>query len=133
MFVPAIAILDLPAERPRASRAELVDATGLSPATVGRAVGRLRRQGVLREVALEASGVGRPPRSVELEDHSAFVVGIDAGGRMLRAAIADLGGTLGARIALTVPTGSVQAVVAGISGIVDMPTVVSPGRRTCQA
>ena len=143
MFDPAIAILEVLAERPRASRAELVDATGLSPATVGRAVGRLRRQGVLREVALESSGVGRPPRSVELEDHSAFVIGIDAGGRMLRAAIADLGGTLGARIAQpvrhahdhealvedvitlieelarTVPTGAVQAVVAGISGIVD--------------
>ena len=64
MIDPAIAILELLAGRAHASRSELVNATGLSPATVGRAVGRLRRQGVLREVALEASGVGRPPRSV---------------------------------------------------------------------
>jgi predicted NBD/HSP70 family sugar kinase len=143
MSEPTIAILEILAERPRASRAELAEATGLSPATVGRTIGRLRRDGVLREYALEAAGVGRPPRVVELDDRSAFVIGIDAGGRTLRAAIADLGGTFRGRIArpvrdpadrealvddlvalaaeLTegVRPGAVQAVVAGISGIVD--------------
>jgi predicted NBD/HSP70 family sugar kinase len=143
MTDPTIAILEVLARRPRASRAELADATGLSPATVGRAVGRLRRDGFLREVHIESSGVGRPPRIIELDDRSAMVVGIDAGGRTLRAAVADLGGRLRARIALPVrdPTdpeallddlvalveelsgsvrpGAVQAVVAGISGIVD--------------
>ena len=140
---PTIAILELLAERPRASRSELVAATGLSAATVGRAVARLRRHGLLREVPLDAAGVGRPPRIVELEDRSAFVVGIDAGGRTLRAGIASLGGRLGTRIARpvrdatdpdallddlvalvdalaeSVGPGTIQAVVAGISGIVD--------------
>jgi predicted NBD/HSP70 family sugar kinase len=140
---PTVAILELLAERPRASRSELVAATGLSAATVGRAVARLRRQGLLRELPVDASGVGRPPRIVELDDHSAFVVGIDAGGRTLRATVASLGGRLGTRIARpvrdaadpdaliddlvalvdllaqTVGPGTIQAVVAGISGIVD--------------
>ncbi|MEP6639650.1 MAG: ROK family transcriptional regulator [Chloroflexota bacterium] len=143
MVEPTVAILELLAERRRASRSELVAATGLSAATVGRAVARLRRQGLLREVPLDAMGVGRPPRIVELDDRSAFVVGIDAGGRTLRATVASLGGRLGARIARpvrdptdpeallddlvalvealagTVGPGTVHAVVAGISGIVD--------------
>ncbi|MEO8229964.1 MAG: ROK family transcriptional regulator [Chloroflexota bacterium] len=140
---PTVAILELLAERQRASRSELATATGLSAATVGRAVARLRRQGLLREVAVDAIGAGRPPHIVELDDHSASVVAIDAGGRTLRATVASVGGRLGARIARpvrdpadpdallddlvalvhalaeTVGPGTIHAVVAGISGIVD--------------
>jgi predicted NBD/HSP70 family sugar kinase len=140
---PTVAILEMLAARPRASRSELATATGLSAATVGRAVARLRGQGLLREVPVDATGVGRPPRIVELDDRSAFVVGVDAGGRTLRAAVAGLDGRLRTRIARpvrdaadpdaliddlvalvdalaqTVRPGTIHAVVAGISGIVD--------------
>jgi predicted NBD/HSP70 family sugar kinase len=138
-----VAILEILAERPRASRTQLAEATGLSAATVGRVVDRLRRRGVLREYSIDATGVGRPPRLVELDDDSAFVIGVDAGGRTLRAALADLQGTIRGRLArptrdpsdrnavvgdlvaliedlaVTVRPGTVLAVVAGISGIVD--------------
>lgn len=140
---PTVAILEILADRPRASRAQLADATGLSAATVGRVVDRLRREGVLREYSIDATGVGRPPRLVELDDDSAFVVGVDAGGRTLRAALADMQGAIRGRLArptrdpsdrravlsdlvaliedlaVTVRPGTVHAVVAGISGIVD--------------
>ncbi len=140
---PTIAILEALARRSRASRSELVQATGLSGATVGRTVDRLRREGVVREHPLEAVGVGRPPRVVELDGERACVVGIDAGGRTLRAAVGDLGGTIRARLArpirdpadagtlvddlvdLVVDLGSqvrpgaIKAAAAGISGIVD--------------
>lgn len=143
MSDPMVAILEVLAERPRASRAQLAEATGLSAATVGRVVDRLRRDGVLREYSLDATGVGRPPRVVELDDGSAFVVGVDAGGRTLRAAVADLQGTIRGRLARptrdpsdrssvvgdlialiedltqTIRPGTVHVVVAGISGIVD--------------
>jgi DNA-binding Lrp family transcriptional regulator len=143
MSDPTIAVLEALARRAPVSRAELAGTTGLSAATVGRTVGRLRRVGVVREYALEASGVGRPPRVVELDDRAAFVIGIDAGGRTLRASIADLAGNLRHRVArpvrdpgardglvddlaalvaelsADVRPGSVQAVVAGVSGIVD--------------
>ena len=143
MSDPTVAILEVLADRPRASRAQLAEATGLSAATVGRAVDRLRRGGVVREYSIDATGVGRPPRLVELDDDSAFVVGVDAGGRTLRAALADLQGTIRGRLArptrdpsdrnavfgdlvaliedlaVTVRPGAVHAVVAGISGIVD--------------
>ena len=138
-----MAILEVLAGRLRASRAELVQATGLSSATVARAVDRLLREQVLREYALEAVGVGRPPRVVELDEASACVVGIDAGGRTLRAAVGDLSGSIRARIArpvrdpidaaalvddivdlvvdlgTAVRPGAIRAVAAGISGIVD--------------
>ena len=143
MSDPTTAILEVLADRPRASRAQLAEATGLSAATVGRVVERLRREGVLREYSFDATGVGRPPRLVELDDDSAFVVGIDAGGRTLRATLADLQGTTRGRLArptrdpsdrtavvgdlvaliddlaASVRPGTVLAVVAGISGIVD--------------
>jgi predicted NBD/HSP70 family sugar kinase len=143
MSDPTVAVLEALAHRAPVSRAELAGTTGLSTATVGRTVGRLRRVGVVREYALEASGVGRPPRVVELDDRAAFVIGIDAGGRTLRASIADLAGNLRRRVArpvrdpgardglvddlaalvgelsADVRPGSVQAVVAGVSGIVD--------------
>jgi predicted NBD/HSP70 family sugar kinase len=143
MSDPTVAVLEALARRAPVSRAELAGTTGLSAATVGRTVGRLRRVGVVREYALKASGVGRPPRVVELDDHAAFVIGIDAGGRTLRASIADLAGNLRRRVArpvrdpgardglvddlaalvaelsADVRPGSVQALVAGVSGIVD--------------
>ena len=140
---PTIAILEVLAARQRASRADLVQATGLSSATVARAVDRLLRDHVLREHALEAVGVGRPPRVVELDQAAACVIGIDAGGRTLRAAVGDLSGAIRARIARpvrdpidaaalvddivdlvvdlgrSVRPGAIRAVAAGISGIVD--------------
>jgi predicted NBD/HSP70 family sugar kinase len=140
---PTVAILEILAHRSRASRAELVDATGVSPATVGRAIARLRREGILRESSPNDSRVGRPPRIVELEERSAFVVGVDAGGHTLRAALGDLQGAIRARIARPVrdpgdpealiddlaglvrelsaslPASAVRVVAAGVSGIVD--------------
>src|SRR5947209_4147660 len=140
---PTVAILEILAHRSRASRAELVDATGVSPATVSRAIGRLRRDGILRELSPNGTRVGRPPRLVELEPRSAFVVGIDAGGHTLRAALGDLQGAIRGRIARPVrdpsdpealiddlaalvgeltaslPATAVHVVAAGVSGIVD--------------
>jgi predicted NBD/HSP70 family sugar kinase len=140
---PAVAVLEALAGRERASRAELADLTGLSTATVGRTVEALRRSGVLRELARSPSGVGRPPRVVELDGRAATVVALDVGGGTLRAALADMSGVIHSRVARTVrdpddgeallddllsivrevaaiaPGDSVQAVAAGISGIVD--------------
>jgi predicted NBD/HSP70 family sugar kinase len=143
MTDPTLAVLEVLGERTRASRSELVAATGLSAATVSRAVGRLRRDGVIREGPLVSTGVGRPPRVVELDDRMVGVVGIDAGGRTLRAAMGDLAGSIRIRAARPVrdpddrdalvgdllalvrdvseasPPGAVRALVAGVSGIVD--------------
>ncbi len=146
MVTPVVAILEALSSLERATRAELADVTGLSQATVGRAVDQLRRDHVLRESSLSPSGVGRPPRVVELDERATAVVAVDAGGRTLRASLVDLRGNLRARAARPVRDpadgatltddlvaiveevgrsavpGAVQAVAAGISGIVDART-----------
>jgi predicted NBD/HSP70 family sugar kinase len=141
--IPDIAVLEILAGRDGASRALLAELTGLSAATVGRSVDRLARMGILRERPLGPAGVGRPPRLVSLEPQAACVVSVDAGGRTLRAALADMSGSIRVRaarpvrdpvdrdaliddlvdivreVAADVSAGTVQAVTAGISGIVD--------------
>ena len=137
------AIIELLRTRGPLARTDLARASGLSSATVGRAVGRLRQAGYVREFPAAARGPGRPARLVELRPDAAFVVGIDAGGSMLRAVRADLEGRIRDRAArpardpgngealvddlaglvadVSTPAaaGRVLAVVAGISGIVD--------------
>lgn len=137
------AIIELLRLRGPAERGELARATGLSAATIGRAVERLRESGyVAEEVTSGRVAVGRPPRLVELRADRAFVVGVDAGGSMLRAVLADLEGAVRARAARPArdpsdgdrllddiaslvrevgdPVGRpLLAVAAGISGIVD--------------
>ena len=94
-----VAILEILARRGPTDRAWLAEATGFSPATVGRAVSRLRRDGILRERTGTPTGLGRPPRFVELDGRSAFVVGVDAAGHTLRAAVGDFHGTIRTRTA----------------------------------
>jgi glucokinase len=137
------AILELLHERGPLPRADLVALTGLSPATVSRALEALRRGGFVREVPVAGEGPGRPALHVELVPDAASVVGIDAGGSMLRGVLADIDGTIRHRVARPprdprdcesliedlvslardvlagAPDRRVLAAAAGVSGIVD--------------
>ena len=137
----SVTILEVLRQRPRASRTELAELTGLSPATVSRAVAKLRRDGLVEEHVAETSGTGRPPRVVELRSGAANVLGIDAGGTRVRAVLTDLEGNVrasatgivrspadGTAVLATIARvagkavaggGRVLAAAAGISGIVD--------------
>ncbi len=139
----AIAILELLRQRGAASRTELAELTGLSPATISRSIARLRRDGLVVESVAGGAGAGRPPRTVELRPEAALVLGIDAGGTRIRAVLTDLEGTvrasatgvvrsarragrildaiadLAARARSAIPRDRVLAAGAGISGIVD--------------
>jgi predicted NBD/HSP70 family sugar kinase len=96
-----LTLIDALRKRPVASRSELQADTGLSPASMSRAIQKLRRAGLVEERAAAVSGVGRPPSVVEFRPEAAHVVGIDAGGTSLRVEIADLAGRLVARSSLT--------------------------------
>jgi predicted NBD/HSP70 family sugar kinase len=127
---------------PDSTRAELADSCRLSVPTVSRAVARLMRDGLAEETAGQAAGVGRPPRTVRLRRGAACVLGVDAGGRHLRAILADLQGTVLAAVTREVggldelqlvdviadlaaetmraaPAGRLIAAAIGISGIVE--------------
>ncbi len=137
------AIADLLHERGTLSRGDLAELSGLSPATVSRVLASLLRAGFVQESTAAGERPGRPARSVELRPEGARVVGIDAGGSMLRAVLADQLGTVRRRVASAArdprdpallvadlaalvraaiadeDPGRVLAVAAGISGIVD--------------
>lgn len=138
----SVTVLEALRQRGSASRAELASSTQLSAATVSRAVAKLRRDGLVSE-RVGKTGLGRPPRVVELRRGAAHVLGIDAGGSRIRAVLTDLDGTVHAthmqaverpgdhgavlhtihRTASSVTAkargGRILAAAAGISGIVD--------------
>jgi predicted NBD/HSP70 family sugar kinase len=130
---------------PSSTRAELAESCGLSVPTVSRAVARLMRDGLAEETISRAAAVGRPPRTVRLRPAAACVLGVDAGGRHLRAVLADLQGTVLAAATREVggldehrlteviadlaretmraaPSGRLIAAAVGISGIVEAQT-----------
>ena len=138
----SLAVLEALCRRGEASRAQLAQETGLSPATISRAVAYLRGKGLAIENANGDKRVGRPPHVVQLKPDAAHVVGIDAGGSRIRVVLTNLEGEPKSRGARTVRRGtridvfaraiaglvadvagehlgSVVAAGAGISGIVD--------------
>jgi predicted NBD/HSP70 family sugar kinase len=90
-------VLEALCRTPESSRASLAETTGLSPATISRAVAHLRREGLVEERDVAGGGVGRPPRVVRLRPDAAHVVGIDAGGSRVRVVLTDLEGHVLAR------------------------------------
>ncbi len=139
----SVTILEVLRQRLEASRGELAELTGLSAATISRAIARLRREGLVDERAGDPPGIGRPPRIVRLRTDAAYVLGIDAGSSRIRAVVTDLDGSIRAsatsvvrrtRDAMSVVEAIVRtaeqargevarrpvlAAAAGVSGIVD--------------
>src|SRR6266545_2518671 len=86
-------ILALVMDQPNSfTRAELIQATGLSAPTVGTLVSHLIRSGVVRDLGVGPSRGGRRPAFMEFNARHGFVVGIDLGPRQTRMAVADLTG-----------------------------------------
>ncbi len=79
------------------SASQLVTATGLSKPTIGLALGSLERAGLVRHVGHRVGQVGRAPRLYEIQPGAGWALAIDIGGSWLRAALADLSGTIVAR------------------------------------
>lgn len=137
-------VLEVLCQRSVVSRSQLVEVTGLSPATISRTVALLRRQGLVTEREVVGQGVGRPARVVHLQAEAAHVLGIDAGGSRVRVLLSDLEGNIQRRVTRNVRAarrpeeivgaigelarevgeladGRVIAAAAGVSGIVDAP------------
>jgi DNA-binding transcriptional ArsR family regulator len=76
------------------TRPQIAERTKLSKATVGAAVDRLERAGMVRSSGPQHGRRGRSPLSYELRHTAGFVVGIDIGGTNIRAGAADILGEL---------------------------------------
>lgn len=124
-----------------ARRDELAAATGLSPATVGRAVAQLVDAGLLRECPPERRrpGVGRPGIPVEVDPETYVAIGVHVGRRITTIALGDVAGrvvasdtmrrAVGADPDLTAASRRAAALLAGLPGRVPLSAgVVGPWR-----
>ncbi|HET6899283.1 MAG TPA: ROK family protein [Vicinamibacteria bacterium] len=134
------------------TRAELIEATGLSAPTVGSLVSHLIRSGVVRELGAGPSRGGRRPAFMEFNARHGLVAGIDLGPTRTRLSVADLRGeplahrivptpasigpeALLSRMAAAVrtlmreeaaPSDKLLAVAVGVPGVVDYDRGVVP-------
>ncbi|WP_296601510.1 ROK family transcriptional regulator [Nocardioides sp.] len=122
-------------------RDELVTATRLSPATVGRAVAQLVDAGLLRECLPKRRrpGVGRPGIPVEVDPDAYVTIGVHVGRRITTVALGDVAGhvvasdtvrrAVGADPDLTAASQRAAALLAALPGRVPLSAgVVGPWR-----
>ncbi|HEX5473519.1 MAG TPA: ROK family transcriptional regulator [Vicinamibacterales bacterium] len=95
------------------TRAELIDATGLSAPTVGGLASYLIRTGVIADLGSGPSRGGRRPSLMEFNARHGFVAGIDLGPTRTRLAIADLRGEPVAHRIIPTPSSLKPAAMLG--------------------
>jgi predicted NBD/HSP70 family sugar kinase len=74
------------------TRPQIAARTSLSKATVGAAVERLERAGIIRTAGPLHGRRGRSPLAYEVRGNAGFVLGIDIGGNNIRAGVANIFG-----------------------------------------
>jgi predicted NBD/HSP70 family sugar kinase len=74
------------------TRPQIAERAGLSKATVGAAVERLQRAGIIQAAGPLHGRPGRSPLAYEVRGNAGFVLGIDIGGNNIRAGTADIFG-----------------------------------------
>ena len=90
-------MLELIRRRGPLSRAQVSRDSGLSKPTVSLALSSLLAASLVHEVGRSTGGRGPSAVLYEINPSAGWVVGIDVGRRWLRAAIADIAGTIVAR------------------------------------
>jgi glucokinase len=85
------------------TRAELIEATGLSAPTVGSLTSDLIRSGLVRDLGAGPSRGGRRPALMEFNARHGCIAGIDLGPTHTRLAVADLRGELLAHRVVATP------------------------------
>ncbi len=92
------AVLDRLRRLGAATRPQIAKDTGLSKPTVGQALVDLERHDLVRPIGRTSSGPGRSAVVYEPNPAAGYVLGIDIGRERIRAAVADLGGSVVARV-----------------------------------
>ena len=95
------------------TRAELIEATGLSAPTVGSLATSLIRAGLLTDLGSGPSRGGRRPAHMEFNRRHGFVAAIDLGPTRTRLAVADLRGDLVIRRVVNTPQQSDPSALLG--------------------
>jgi predicted NBD/HSP70 family sugar kinase len=96
----AAAVLELLRSRGPLTRAEIVEATGLSRSTVAARLAELLTLGLVRQAGAAASSGGRPPVRFAWDPRSRSVLAIDLGASHARVARTDLDGAVDAIVSV---------------------------------
>ncbi|GIU98014.1 MAG: sugar kinase [Actinomycetota bacterium] len=99
------------------TRAEIAAASGLSKPTVAQAVHQLRRVNLIREAGRRTGSQGPAAVLYELNPAAGWVVGVDVGRRRVRAAVADLAGTIIERVEQPARARSARSLVEQIGEV----------------
>ncbi|MGW6931298.1 ROK family protein [Lentzea sp. NPDC054927] len=92
------AVLDRLRRLGAATRPQIAKDTGLSKPTVGQALVDLERHALVRPIGRTTAGPGRSAVVYEPNPAAGYVLGVDIGRERIRAAVADLGGSVVARV-----------------------------------
>lgn len=92
------AVLDRLRHLGAATRPQIARDTGLSKPTVGQALADLERHALVRPIGRTTAGPGRSAVVYEPNPAAGYVLGADIGGERIRVALADLGGSVVARV-----------------------------------
>jgi len=110
-------VLELIRRRDAISRAQIARESGLSKPTVSLVLGGLLESGLVHEVGRATGGKGPSAVLYELNPSAGFVVGIDVGRRYVRAALADITGSVVARRDERAQSRSAASLVAQIGEV----------------
>src|SRR5438132_1413906 len=109
------------------TRAEVIQATGLSAPTVGTLCAQLIRSGVVTDLGTGPSRGGRRPASMQFNARYGYVAGIDIGPTRTRLAVADLHGErLAHRVVATPNSGGPDQALSRLAG--ELRTLLSESR-----
>lgn len=92
------AVLDRLRTLGAATRPQIAKDTGLSKPTVGQALVDLEQHGLVRPIGRTSAGPGRSAVVYEPDPSAGYVLGVDIGRQRIRAAVADLAGSVVARV-----------------------------------
>ncbi|MEU3647795.1 ROK family protein [Lentzea sp. NPDC034063] len=111
------AVLDRLRRLGAATRPRIAKDTGLSKPTVGQALVDLERHGLVRPTGRTTTGPGRSAVVYEPNPSAGYVLGVDIGRERIRAALADLGGSVVARVDVRNRSRSAAALVRTVTDL----------------
>jgi glucokinase-like ROK family protein len=103
----------------RISRADIARVTGLNRATVSDAVTELMKDGVIAEVGIGSSVVGKPPILLSMVDDARYLIGVDLAESEFRGAVINLRGKIIHRLNLAINGRDGDAALASVYGLLD--------------
>src|SRR6478609_11566905 len=106
-------------EHGEATRPEIAGEAGLSKPTVGQALLDLEQHGLVRAIGRRADRPGRAAVVYRTAPDAGHIVGVDVGRRMVHVAVADLDGTVVARVEQTNRSRSGTMLVRTVAKCVD--------------